>query len=542
MIRSIGRGNLTTMAGSCLPRRRVIRSLTKQNSKLSATASLLGQDENRSTVSNAAPLLAAILAALGFAAVNKSDISKTAACETAFVEGSATRRHDSMPTLLRRKTFSGLYGEKQGEGGDRENEEEESMEDDKVSIGVIYRASDHKEKSGMDSEVVSFSCSHKDHEKSIQALKSAMEQIIEEQERMEREAALEKQKQRRRRKNSTGNSPGNQYGYDSNFKPASLKRHTSQHSIALLPFAPLSEDAESEDDEDVEGEELGEDESSEEKQIFATSSPVNEETNKGMVDPKCVTTKKMYFYKSPSVKQYDQEKMCLIAGPSSLDLGADVAHLLGIDLHSVHVGAFQDGETSIQVNDPVRGKHTYIIHSTTTVDNLIQLLLLVSTLRRASAKRITAIIPYYGYSRQDRRLGREPIGAADVARMLEAMGVDRVFALDLHSERVVGFFKPKTPVEHLNPGPVAAAYFNEELMTPQDSSKHKPITIVASHDGNMERAVEFSLVLQKLSGNKDVKVALISKSRSTPGDKQYEPVLVGEVKGRTCIIVSKHQY
>mmetsp|Transcript_24062 Transcript_24062/g.57024 ORF Transcript_24062/g.57024 Transcript_24062/m.57024 type:complete len:601 (+) Transcript_24062:43-1845(+) len=253
-----------------------------------------------------------------------------------------------------------------------------------------------------------------------------------------------------------------------------------------------------------------------------------------------VYTKSMYFFKSKGLKKKLKHKFRLFALPSSENLGKEIACLLGVNLSVVEAGAFTDGETSIKISDTIRGKEVYVVCATTSSKDIMELLLTISALRRASAKRICAVIPYYGYSRQDRRTKREPIAAADMAVLLEEMGVDSVVCCDLHNPLLKGFFSPSVPVDHLMPGPVAAAYFYEELMKRRDDGAELPkpkLTIVAAHENQVFRANGFRNALQKLSGSEDndIRVALISNTKTRKWDTSSS--LVGDVKGRTCIIV-----
>lgn len=160
----------------------------------------------------------------------------------------------------------------------------------------------------------------------------------------------------------------------------------------------------------------------------------------------------------------------LFTGNSNRRLAQDVANQLGMGLGKITVGRFSDGEVNVMINENVRGKDVYIIQPTSPPVNetLMELLLMISTMRRASAKKITAVIPYYGYARQDRKMqARVPISAADVARLLEAMGVDRVVAVDLHCGQIQGFFGPRVPVDNLDGGTVGVSYFGDmDLVNP----------------------------------------------------------------------------
>lgn len=221
----------------------------------------------------------------------------------------------------------------------------------------------------------------------------------------------------------------------------------------------------------------------------------------------------------------------LFSGNGNIGLSLEVAKVLGINLGKATVGRFADGEVNVMIHENVRGKDVYIIQPTCPPvnDNLMELLLMVSTLNRASARRITVVIPYYGYARQDRKMqARVPISAADVARLLEAMGIDRVIAVDLHCGQIQGFFGPRVPVDNLDGGIVGIDYFG-------DKDLHNPV-VVSPDAGGVYRAKKFKEGLTHKFDMHDIGLAMIIKQRARAGtvDKMD---LVGEVKDCDCIIV-----
>lgn len=226
-----------------------------------------------------------------------------------------------------------------------------------------------------------------------------------------------------------------------------------------------------------------------------------------------------------------RRKIKLFTGNSNPELAQEIAKELNCEMGKATVSRFEDGEVNVVVHDNVRGQDVYIIQSTCTPvnENLMELMLMVSTMRRASARRITAVIPYYGYARQDRKMtARVPISAADVARLLEAMGVDRVIAVDLHCGQIQGFFGPRVPVDNLDGGMVGVKYFGErtDMVNP---------VVVSPDAGGVYRAKQFREHLEKGYGV-TAGLAMIIKQRHKPGEIERMD-LVGSVEGSDVIIV-----
>jgi len=221
----------------------------------------------------------------------------------------------------------------------------------------------------------------------------------------------------------------------------------------------------------------------------------------------------------------------LFSGNGNLALSLEIAKILGINLGKATVGRFADGEVNVMIHENVRGKDVYIVQPTCPPvnDNLMELLLMVSTLNRASARRITVVIPYYGYARQDRKMqARVPISAADVARLLEAMGIDRVIAVDLHCGQIQGFFGPRVPVDNLDGGVVGINHFG-------DKDLHNPV-IVSPDAGGVYRAKKFKEGLEHKFDWHDIGLAMIIKQRARAGTVDQMD-LVGDVEDCDCIIV-----
>ena len=224
-------------------------------------------------------------------------------------------------------------------------------------------------------------------------------------------------------------------------------------------------------------------------------------------------------------------EMKLISGSANKPLAEEISARLGVPLSPAKVRRFNDGEVNIQLCDSVRGCNVYIVQPTCPPvnDHLVELLLLISAARRASAASVTAVVPYYGYARQDRKdRSRVPISAADVARMMEAMGVDRVVCVDLHCAQIQGFFGPRTPVDNLFAAPIAVTYFNMKDLV-------KPV-IVSPDAGGVARAKLFMEGFSRLPDPPEVSLAVILKQRVEAGVVGTMH-LVGSVEGCDCIIV-----
>lgn len=212
----------------------------------------------------------------------------------------------------------------------------------------------------------------------------------------------------------------------------------------------------------------------------------------------------------------------IFAGNSNTPLAREICGHLAVPLGAAKVRPFSDGEIMVEIGENVRGRDVYVIQSTCAPanDNLMELLIMADALKRASAARITAVIPYFGYARQDRKVApRTPITSKLVADLISTSGFDRVLTMDLHAGQIQGFFN--IPVDHLYAAPVILRDIADRLTD--------PLVVVSPDAGGTERARAFAKRL-------DASLAIIDKRRSGPNVSQVMNI-IGDVEGKTCIIV-----
>ncbi len=218
-------------------------------------------------------------------------------------------------------------------------------------------------------------------------------------------------------------------------------------------------------------------------------------------------------------------KIKLFAGNGSPRLAQQIADELKMHLGKIKVGKFSDGETSVQIDETVRGCDVFLIQSTSTPvnDNLVELLVMIDAMRRASAGRITAVIPYFGYARQDRKArARDPITAKLVADLLTAAGADRVLTMDLHAPQIQGFFD--IPVDNLLGASVLCNYIKD-----MDFAKQEDLIVVSPDVGSVSRARSIATKLE-------TPLAIVDKRRPKANVMEVMNI-VGDVKGKTCLLM-----
>ena len=214
--------------------------------------------------------------------------------------------------------------------------------------------------------------------------------------------------------------------------------------------------------------------------------------------------------------------MKLFSGSSNPVLTQEVCEYLGISQGKMTATTFSDGETQIEIHENIRGMDVFILQSTSTPvnDHLMQLLIIMDALKRASAKRITAVIPYYGYGRQDRKVKpRVPISAKLVADLITTAGANRVVSLDLHAGQIQGYFN--IPVDNLFAAPLLLKHIREHFMD--------DLVVVSPDAGGVERARAFAKRLE-------VSLAIIDKRRDAPNVAEATNI-IGEVSGKTAVIL-----
>lgn len=217
------------------------------------------------------------------------------------------------------------------------------------------------------------------------------------------------------------------------------------------------------------------------------------------------------------------ETVKIFSGTANKDLAKKICKELGKPLGELEVGKFSDGETNVSLGETVRGADIFVIQPTCspTNDNLMELLIMIDSLKRASAGRINAVVPYYGYARQDRKAkAREPITAKLVANLITTAGADRVISMDLHAAQLQGYFD--IPVDHLLGGPILAEYF-------KDFASKEDAVVVSPDVGGVQRARNFAGLL-------DLPIAIIEKRRPKANVSEVMNV-IGDIEGKNAILV-----
>ena len=212
----------------------------------------------------------------------------------------------------------------------------------------------------------------------------------------------------------------------------------------------------------------------------------------------------------------------IFTGNANPELAKEICDYLGIDLGDSVVSKFSDGEINVEIDESVRGKDVYIVQPTCEPGNehIMELLIMVDAIRRASARRITAVIPYYGYARQDRQSrGREPITAKLIANLLTKAGCRRVLTMDLHAQQIQGFFD--VPVDHLYAAPIIANYFQ--------SLELDDLVVVSPDIGGVARARKFAELLH-------APLAIIDKRRPKPNVSEVMNI-IGDIDGKNVILI-----
>jgi len=215
----------------------------------------------------------------------------------------------------------------------------------------------------------------------------------------------------------------------------------------------------------------------------------------------------------------------VFTGNSYPQLAEDIADRLGVPVGKAKVSTFSDGEISVDINETVRGNDVFILQSTSSPvnNNLMELLIMIDAFKRASAGRITAVIPYYGYARQDRKVkSRDPITAKLVADLLTAAGAHRILTMDLHAAQIQGYFN--IPVDHLLGAPILAQHFISKGLIDQDD-----VVVVSPDLGSVTRA-------RKFADNLHAPIAIIDKRRPKANVCEIMNI-IGDIDGKRCILI-----